>query len=120
MRSAFWQSLNSECSTTANHAFTETNINLYSVKQVRIVFVVMSQIVRTCLVAGLLKTLSSNRNMPLPLKLFEVQEVVVKDASSDTGAINQRHLAAVVCNTNSSNFEVGTKLIKDSTYYFHT
>jgi len=59
------------------------------------------QIVRTQLVPGLLKTLSSNKNMPLPLKLFEIQEVVMKDDKSETGAKNERHLAAVNYNTTS-------------------
>jgi len=63
------------------------------------------QIVRTSLIPGLLKTLNSNRNLPVPLKIFEVQEICLKDAKSETGAINQRHLGAVVCDKNSG-FEV--------------
>ena len=34
---------------------------------------------RTKLLPGLLKTLAHNRDMPLPLKLFEIQDVVLKD-----------------------------------------
>ena len=40
------------------------------------------QVARTSLLPGILKTLSSNRNMPLPLKLFEISDVVVKDSKS--------------------------------------
>uniref|UniRef100_A0A915D1U1 Phenylalanine--tRNA ligase beta subunit n=1 Tax=Ditylenchus dipsaci TaxID=166011 RepID=A0A915D1U1_9BILA len=53
------------------------------------------QVVRNQLIPGLLKTLFSNMNMPLPLKLFEVQDVVYIDPSQDTNCRNERHLAAV-------------------------
>lgn len=39
------------------------------------------QVARTSLLPGLLKTINSNKKMPLPLKLFEVSDVVFKDAS---------------------------------------
>lgn len=37
------------------------------------------QVARTSLLPGILKTIASNKNMPLPLKLFEISDVVVKD-----------------------------------------
>ena len=37
------------------------------------------QVARTTLLSGLLKTLAANRKMPLPLKLFEISDVVLKD-----------------------------------------
>lgn len=37
------------------------------------------QVARTTLVPGLLKTLAANKNMPLPMKLFEVSDVVLLD-----------------------------------------
>lgn len=37
------------------------------------------QIARTSLIPGLLKTLNSNKKMPLPLKLFEISDVILKD-----------------------------------------
>ncbi|CAI5443248.1 unnamed protein product [Caenorhabditis angaria] len=40
------------------------------------------QVARTSLLPGLLKTLASNRDMPLPLKLFELQDVIVKDSTT--------------------------------------
>jgi len=53
------------------------------------------QVARTCLLPGILRTLSANRKMPLPLKLFEISDVVRQDASKDVGAKNLRHLCAV-------------------------
>jgi len=54
------------------------------------------QVARTYLLPGILRTLSANRKMPLPLKLFEISDVVRKDASRDVGAKNIRHLCAVL------------------------
>uniref|UniRef100_A0A1I7V0Z4 phenylalanine--tRNA ligase n=1 Tax=Caenorhabditis tropicalis TaxID=1561998 RepID=A0A1I7V0Z4_9PELO len=54
------------------------------------------QVARTSLLPGLLKTLASNRDMPLPLKLFELQDVILKDEKM--GARNERRLAAVYYN----------------------
>lgn len=39
------------------------------------------QVARTSLIPGLLKTLNSNKKMPLPLKLFEISDVILKDNS---------------------------------------
>jgi hypothetical protein len=44
---------------------------------------------------GALKTLSNGQKMPKPIKLFEITDVVLKDANSDVGASNRRHLVAV-------------------------
>ncbi|KAH3828626.1 hypothetical protein DPMN_130608 [Dreissena polymorpha] len=38
-----------------------------------------AQVARTTLLPGILKTLYHNKNMPLPLKLFEISDVVFKD-----------------------------------------
>lgn len=40
------------------------------------------QVARTTLLPGLLKTLSANKRLPLPLKLFEVSDVVLRDSSA--------------------------------------
>lgn len=40
------------------------------------------QVARNALVPGLLKTLSYNKDMPIPLKIFEIQDIVVKDEST--------------------------------------
>lgn len=39
------------------------------------------QVVRTSLLPGLLKTIRENKSIPLPLKIFETSDVVVKDDS---------------------------------------
>lgn len=63
------------------------------------------QVVRTTLLPGLLKTLVANRKMPLPLKLFEISDIVVADENAEVGARNERRLCAVNCNK-SAGFEV--------------
>nr|XP_019563908.2 phenylalanine--tRNA ligase beta subunit-like [Aedes albopictus] len=63
------------------------------------------QVVRTTLIPGLLKTLAANRKMPLPLKLFEVSDVVLADPNAEVGARNQRRVCAVNCNK-TAGFEV--------------
>lgn len=40
------------------------------------------QVARSNLLSGLLKTTSANKKMPLPMKLFEVTDVVFKDLES--------------------------------------
>ncbi|XP_065907114.1 phenylalanine--tRNA ligase beta subunit-like [Dysidea avara] len=63
------------------------------------------QIARTSLLPGILKTISNNKNMPLPLKLFEISDVVQKDPTTDVGSKNFRMLCAVNYNK-SPGFEV--------------
>ncbi|KAM8804923.1 SYFB ligase, partial [Eudromia elegans] len=63
------------------------------------------QVARTTLLPGLLKTVAANRKMPLPLKLFEISDIVVKDDSTDVGARNHRHLCALYYNKNPG-FEI--------------
>ncbi|XP_025417927.1 phenylalanine--tRNA ligase beta subunit [Sipha flava] len=53
------------------------------------------QVARTNLLSGLLKTISANKKMPLPMKLFEVTDVVLKDSTSEVGARNQRNVCAI-------------------------
>lgn len=43
--------------------------------------------------------------MPLPQKLFEVSDIVLKDNTMEVGARNNRYLCAVYCNK-SDGFEV--------------
>uniref|UniRef100_A0A8C3URX7 Phenylalanine--tRNA ligase beta subunit n=1 Tax=Catharus ustulatus TaxID=91951 RepID=A0A8C3URX7_CATUS len=63
------------------------------------------QVARTTLLPGLLKTIAANRKMPLPLKLFEISDIVVKDPNADVGAKNYRHLCAIYYNK-SPGFEI--------------
>ena len=62
------------------------------------------QIARTSLLQGLLKTVQANRGMALPLKLFEISDVVIRDAGAEVGSRNERHMAAVYYNK-SPDFE---------------
>lgn len=62
------------------------------------------QIVRTSLLVGLLKTLHSNKALPLPLKLFEISDVVVQH-QNDVGARNRRMFAALFCDRDTAGFE---------------
>jgi len=63
------------------------------------------QLPRTTLISGLLKTLASNKDHPLPIKIFELQDVVVKDEASDVKAKNIRKLCALNC-ASTAGFEV--------------
>ncbi|XP_003745526.1 phenylalanine--tRNA ligase beta subunit [Galendromus occidentalis] len=63
------------------------------------------QVARTQLLPGVLKTIGSNKKMPLPLRLFEISDIVVKCAESDTKARNERNLCAVYYGK-TSGFEV--------------
>ncbi|CAF0977682.1 unnamed protein product [Brachionus calyciflorus] len=63
------------------------------------------QVARTTLLPGLLKTIACSRNMPLPLRIFEVSDVVLKDTNSEVGARNERHLAVVSYNKQAG-FEI--------------
>lgn len=63
------------------------------------------QVVRTSLLPGLLKTVAANKKTPLPLKIFEISDIVLADDSTETGAHNQRNLCAVYSNKNAG-FEV--------------
>eukprot|EP00887_Chlorella_sp_A99_P005167 scaffold40.g5167.t1 len=60
---------------------------------------------RTSLLPGTLKTLGANKDAPLPVKLFEVSDVVLLSPDRDVGAANRRRLVAVHCDR-SSGFEV--------------
>lgn len=55
------------------------------------------QIGRTAMVPGLLKSLQANRGTGVKdgLKLFEVSDIMLLDPSTDVGARNERHLAAL-------------------------
>ncbi|KAL3862124.1 hypothetical protein ACJMK2_008114 [Sinanodonta woodiana] len=63
------------------------------------------QVARTTLLPGVMKTIHSNKNMPLPLQLFEISDIVHKDPETDTGACNERRICAVNYNK-TSGFEI--------------
>ncbi|KAI9599627.1 hypothetical protein BDF19DRAFT_429329 [Syncephalis fuscata] len=63
------------------------------------------QVVRSLLLPGLLKTVCSNRKHPLPLRIFEVSDVGLKDDREERRARNERHVCAVYSNK-TSGFEI--------------
>lgn len=63
------------------------------------------QVARTCLLTGLLKTLNSNKKLPLPMKLFEISDILLVDNKIDVCVRNERHIGAVYCGKQSSGFE---------------
>jgi len=60
------------------------------------------EILRTSLLPGILKTLASNKGQELPLKIFEVSDVVVQDPSREVGCKNVRRVAALHASTRSA------------------
>lgn len=63
------------------------------------------EVCRTSLLAGALKTLGANRDTPLPVKLFEISDVILLSPTADVGAVNSRRLVAVNCDR-TSGFEI--------------
>lgn len=63
------------------------------------------QIIRTSLLPGLLKSIRENRKHPLPMKIFEVYDVAVKDDTKERRARNIRRCAALYCGRKAG-FEV--------------
>lgn len=45
------------------------------------IFVFILQVARTTLLPGILKTINKNKSMPLPLKLFEISDIVLCDSA---------------------------------------
>lgn len=63
------------------------------------------QIVRTTLLPGILKTVEHNKDMQLPIKVFEISDVVLKDSSRDVGSRNERRVCGLYMGK-SSGFEI--------------
>lgn len=53
------------------------------------------EMIRTSLYPGLLKTARKSKHSPLPIDLFEVSDIAVRDPNTDVGSSNKRHLAAI-------------------------
>jgi phenylalanyl-tRNA synthetase beta chain len=53
------------------------------------------KVVRTHLMTGLLEHLRENRRQPMPLKFFELDNVVLLDQQAETGASEERRVALV-------------------------
>ena len=63
------------------------------------------QVVRSSLLPGVLRTLGHNKDAALPVRLFELGDVVLLDPQRDVGARNSRRLLALYSNTKAG-FEV--------------
>jgi len=63
------------------------------------------QVVRTTLISGLLRTVAESKHMPLPLRVFELSDVVLNDKTTEIGARNERRLAVVFYNKQAG-FEI--------------
>ena len=55
------------------------------------------QIIRTSLLPGILKTIRENRKHALPLKVFEVGDIVIQDAREERRSRNVRRAAGIFC-----------------------
>ena len=62
---------------------------------------------RTTLLPGLLRTIVENKSLSLPYKLFEAGDCIVLDKSTDTGAKNEKRIAAVYTDEVSENKNKG-------------
>ncbi|KAF7546477.1 hypothetical protein G7Z17_g8418 [Cylindrodendrum hubeiense] len=63
------------------------------------------QVVRSTLLPGLLKTIRENKGHSIPMKIFEVSDVVFKDESLERKARNERHFSAAFYGR-TSGFEI--------------
>ena len=63
------------------------------------------EVVHTSLIPAMLKTIASNKKMPLPLRIFQISDIAVQDPSHEIGARNERRLCAVYCGM-TSGFEI--------------
>jgi phenylalanyl-tRNA synthetase beta chain len=61
---------------------------------------------RTTMVPGLLKVVQANKSVKLPLKIFELGDVVVQSAAKPEGAANVRHLGVLYAGQTSGFEEV--------------
>eukprot|EP00931_Biecheleriopsis_adriatica_P023818 TRINITY_DN1496_c0_g1_i2.p1 TRINITY_DN1496_c0_g1~~TRINITY_DN1496_c0_g1_i2.p1 ORF type:complete len:630 (-),score=158.80 TRINITY_DN1496_c0_g1_i2:68-1957(-) len=59
------------------------------------------EIIRTSVVPGLLKTLAHSKQLPPPIRLFEVGDVVIQEPTAEVGCKNVRRLSCVHANTRS-------------------
>ncbi|KAJ2828966.1 phenylalanine--tRNA ligase subunit beta [Coemansia sp. 'formosensis'] len=68
------------------------------------------QVCRTTLLPGLLKCIRENKNHPLPFKMFEVSDVMIKNPDRPRGTQNQRRACALFSST-SAQFEIISGLL---------
>ena len=63
---------------------------------------------RNRLLPSLMEVLSTNKHHPYPQNLYEVDDVVVLDSSTETGARSRRRLAVALCHSSASFSEMPT------------
>lgn len=63
------------------------------------------EVCRTSLLPAALKTLAANKDSPLPIRLFEISDVIHLSNTGEVGAVNRRRLIAVSCDK-TSGFEI--------------
>jgi phenylalanyl-tRNA synthetase beta chain len=68
--------------------------------------------VRNRLIPSILEILSTNKHHPYPQNLYEVDDVVLIDSSTETGARSTRRLAVTICHAKANFSEI--KAIMDS------
>jgi phenylalanyl-tRNA synthetase beta chain len=61
---------------------------------------------RNRLLPSLMEVLSTNKHHPYPQNLYEVDDVVALDPSTETGARSRRRLAVVLCHSSASFSEI--------------
>lgn len=59
------------------------------------------ELFRTSLIPSMLKVIEKNQMSPLPIKAFEIADVVVLDKDNETGAKNRRRMCIAYVNHNS-------------------
>lgn len=59
------------------------------------------EVIRTSLLPGVLKAIGANLHGKIPIKVFEVSEVVWLDSSSPEGAKNEKRMCAVIASNKS-------------------
>jgi len=58
------------------------------------------KVLRTHLMTGLMETLSKNKRRPMPLRIFEIGNVVILDDETETGVNESRHIGALLMGPN--------------------
>lgn len=92
------------CSTEENYNFLRQPNDNLAVK-IANPKTIEYQVGRTNLYVGLLKTLNKNKEVSLPIKIFEISDVMLKSDLYDVGARNKRYLCAMYTNLTSA-FEI--------------
>lgn len=67
------------------------------------------EIIRQSLVPCLLKVIKKNKSLKLPIQIFEISDVVFKNAEAETGASNLRKLCVMTADK-ASKFDVMSTL----------